>query len=564
MLASTPLSDCPRTDFRCRLRIGLLGTFAAFFAVGLGWSGRAVAADPNEIVRLFRTGRYDDCLRLVDDRIASDGWSETLRHFKIKCQLARGKYPEALATLEEALIRFPASISLHLLGRDVYRLNGNDRDAGAELFTIDKLIQSGARRYATAEGFVAVGRFFLIRGTDARKVLDQFYDVVTKQQPEFVDAYYAAAELALEKEDYALAAETLRKAPKAAAQDPWFHYLLARALAAEDRAGSAKALGEALKINACHGESLLLQADQLIDGERYKEAEQVVKQVLDVNPREARAWAYRAVLAHLRGDPDGEASARQSALAQWPSNPEVNHLIGRKLSQKYRFAEGAAAQKLVLSVDSDYLPAKIQLCQDLLRLGEETEGWKLAAEIFSRDGYNVVAYNLITLRDRLAGFQTLEGDGFVVRMDKREEAELYGPRVLVLLSRARKTLCEKYGVTISEPVIVEIFPQHKEFAVRTFGLPGADGLLGVCFGRVITANSPASQGDHPSNWEAVLWHEFCHVVTLSKTHNKMPPAWLSEGDLHVHEEWPLEDPAWGMAAGPVPPRDDIERCPRPR
>ncbi len=48
-----------------------------------------------------------------------------------------------------------------------------------------------------------------------------------------------------------------------------------------------------------------------------------------------------------------------------------------------------------------------------------------------------------------------------------------------------------------QPVIVEIFPQHKEFAVRTFGLPGADGLLGVCFGRVITANSPASQGEHP-------------------------------------------------------------------
>ena len=46
-------------------------------------------------------------------------------------------------------------------------------------------------------------------------------------------------------------------------------------------------------------------------------------------------------------------------------------------------------------------------------------------------------------------------------------------------------------------MIVEIFPQQKEFAVRTFGLPGADGLLGVCFGRVITANSPASQGEQP-------------------------------------------------------------------
>ena len=74
------------------------------------------------------------------------------------------------------------------------------------------------------------------RGEDARKVLDQCYDVVAKQRPEFLEAYYATAELALDKEDYALAAETLRKAPKAASADPRFHYLLARALAADDRA----------------------------------------------------------------------------------------------------------------------------------------------------------------------------------------------------------------------------------------------------------------------------------------------------------------------------------------
>ena len=285
----------------------------------------------------------------------------------------------------------------------------------------------------------------------------------------------------------------------------------------------------------------------MIDGERYTEAEDVLEQVLKVNPHEPRAFANKAVLAHLRDDSEAEAAARQKALARWAANPEVDHLIGRKLSQKYRFAEGAARQKQALVFDRDYLPAKVQLCQDLLRLGDEEEGWRLAAEIFGKDGYNVVAYNLITLRDRLAGFRTLSGDGLVVRMEGRE-ADLYGQRVLALLRRARKTLAERYGVTLEEPVIVEIFPQHKEFAVRTFGLPGADGLLGVCFGRVITANSPASQGEHPSNWEAVLWHEFCHVVTLSKTHNKMP-RWLSEG-ISVYEEG-REDPAW---ATPLDPR----------
>ena len=197
-------------------------------------------------------------------------------------------------------------------------------------------------------------------------------------------------------------------------------------------------------------------------------------------------------------------------------------------------------------MNPEYGPAKLQLCQDLLRLGDESEGWKLAADIFSKDGYNVVAYNLVTLRDRLAGFRTMEDEGLVVRMENRE-AELYGQRVLALLRRARKTLVEKYGVTLKEPVIVEVFPQQKEFAVRTFGLPGAEGLLGVCFGRVVTARSPASQGEHPANWEAVLWHEFCHVVTLGKTRNKMP-RWLSEG-ISVYEEG-QENATWATAFDP--------------
>jgi tetratricopeptide (TPR) repeat protein len=506
----------------------------------------ATAADLEDAEKLFRTGKYEECAKAVELGIENDGWSERWRHLAIKAELARGRDKEAVAALEEALVRFPASISLHLLGSQVYRQSGHAGESALELETLANLFQNSPRRYSTAEGLVTIGRFFLLRGSDARKVLDQFYDVVTKQAPEFVEVYFATAEMALDKEDYALAAETLRKAPKAAAADPRFHCLMARALANDDRPGAAKALSEALKINPRHVDSLLLVADELIDRESYTEAEKVLKQVLEVNPREPRAFAYQAVLAHLRNDAAGALDARKKALERWDANPEVDHLIGRKLSQKYRFAEGSGRQKQALFLDPEYQPAKLQLCQDLLRLGEETDGWKLAAEIFSKDGYNVVAYNLVTLRDRLAGFRTLEGEGLIVRMEARE-AELYGSRVLVLLKRARKTLVEKYGVALKEPVIVEVFPQQKEFAVRTFGLPGAEGLLGVCFGRVVTARSPASQGEHVSNWEAVLWHEFCHVVTLGKTRNKMP-RWLSEG-ISVYEEG-QEDRTWATAFDP--------------
>ncbi|MCA9200539.1 MAG: hypothetical protein KDA87_23530, partial [Planctomycetales bacterium] len=144
-----------------------------------------------------------------------------------------------------------------------------------------------------------------------------------------------------------------------------------------------------------------------------------------------------------------------------------------------------------------------------------------------------MAYNLVTLHDQLVRYTSFEDDDFVLRMEANEAA-IYGQRALNLLHEAKSVLCEKYAVQIPDRVVVEIFPQQKDFAIRTFGMPGGSGYLGVCFGRLITANSPASQGSSPSNWQAVLWHEFCHVVTLEKTKNRMP-RWLSEG-ISVYEE----------------------------
>ena len=60
----------------------------------------------------------------------------------------------------------------------------------------------------------------------------------------------------------------------------------------------------------------------------------------------------------------------------------------------------------------------------------------------------MVACNLVTLRDRLAGFRTLEDEGLIVRMEARE-ADLYGLRVVALLRRARRTSDSSNGSGIS-------------------------------------------------------------------------------------------------------------------
>jgi tetratricopeptide (TPR) repeat protein len=216
------------------------------------------------------------------------------------------------------------------------------------------------------------------------------------------------------------------------------------------------------------------------------------------------------------------------------------------LSQKYRFSEGSAYQRRAVAFDSNFLPARIQLAQDLLRLGDEAEGWQLAEGVHQRDGYDVTAYNLVTLRRSMQKFATITNEDFILRMSPHEAA-VYGERAMALLQKGKAQLSAKYGIEIAKPTIIEIFPDQKDFAVRTFGMPGNPGYLGVCFGRVVTANSPASGVGDRSNWEAVLWHEFCHVITLQLTKNKMP-RWLSEG-ISVYEERQA-NPAWGEKMNP--------------
>lgn len=498
------------------------------------------AADLADGEQLFCTGKYDDCAKIAADELAKPDPTAAWWALKVRAEVARGKMEPAGQSLTLARQQFPADLSLQLLAFDFFRRTGQDGPA-AEL---EKLIRDQTPR--TAAEKVGVGRFLLSRGGDAKQILDRHLTPVAKADPQFADAAFAIAELALAKNDRGFAAEVLQKAPKDAPRDPHFHFLLAKAFAEDDRSRATKAIADALAVNPYHADSLLFQAEQQIDAEKYADALATLGRVFDVDPGEPRAWALRAVVAHLQNDAAGEAKARQTALVRRPTDPAVEHLIGRKLSQDYRFLEGAADQRRALEKDKNYQPAKLQLCQDLLRLGQEAEGWKLASEVFAADGYNVVAHNLVTLRDSLASFRTVAGGGILLRMDAKE-ADLYGPRARAVLTRARDTLTKKYGVTLDKAVTVEIFPRKQDFAVRTFGLPGADGFLGVCFGPVVTAVSPASQGKDPSNWEAVLWHEFCHTVTLHKSKNKMP-RWLSEG-ISVYEE-ARENPAWGQRLTP--------------
>lgn len=499
-----------------------------------------------EARRSLLRGDYAGCIRQCEVGLAEETHEQDWNQILLPALLAVGQYEQALSRVTNIVAKESRNLPVRWLAREVFLKNGRVPQAHEML---DYIVEAMAQRpwaYRDSPSLIAFGRAALCKGADPKRVLEKLYGTAKQADPYLRDIYLASGELALDKSDYALAAQTFQEGLKNIPDDPELQFGLARAYAPSDRSQMLKLLQSVLQKNARHVPALLLIVDHAIDAEDYAQADTFLDRALAVNPWQAEAWSYRAVLANLRHQPDLRRTAYRNALRYWAANPHVDHLIGRKLSQKYRFAEGADHQRQALKFEPGFLPAKAQLAQDLLRLGDTAEGWRLAQEVHDADAYDVTAFNLATLHDTMGRFQVLTNRDFIVRMSAKEAA-IYGERVLALLDRAKRQLAPKYGLALDHPITVEIFPEYKDFGVRTFGMPDNPGYLGVCFGSVITANSPAANAGHPVNWEAVLWHEFCHVVTLHLSRQKMP-RWLSEG-LSVYEERQA-NPIWGQHLNP--------------
>ena len=495
---------------------------------------------------MLHAGRYEECLRATTEAIAGRSYGEEWPILKTESELALGKYPETLETIAAGIERYSWSVRLRLLEYKCALANGKRDQAAAALVETERLVSSASWRYTDADDLVALGEIALALGADAKAVQEGFFERARKNYPNRPDGFLAAGRLALKKGDAAFAAELLSTAEKTMPDQAEIAFLLSESYRTSDREHAATLLKKSLELNTQYAPALLRVAEQQIDGEDYPGAERTLQQLLTVNPNLPEAHSLQSVIWHLRNDAAAAETSRAAALKFSITNPEVDHLIGRKLSQKYRFAEGAGFQRKALESDVGFVDARIQLAQDLLRLGQEDEGWMQAEQAHKADGYNTTLFNLLQLKDSLDRFTPVTSEHFQVRMET-QEAAVYGPRVVEMLEQAWTELTLRYDYTPEVPVYVEIYPRVDDFAVRTFGVPDVAGFLGVCFGKVVTANSPATRKENPGSWESVLWHEFCHVITLQKTSNRMP-RWLSEG-ISVFEER-RTDSRWGQHMNP--------------
>ena len=244
------------------------------------------------------------------------------------------------------------------------------------------------------------------------------------------------------------------------------------------------------------------------------------------------AMALAAASDHILGSVPSAWEAK--ALEIHPGYGELFETVAHFYIITRRYREAIAQLERAVEIDPDLWSAHATLGINLLRVNRFDEGRRSLAKAHDGDPYNVEVVNTLRLLDSLDGWGTVVEDDVILRIHPEESGALAG-YVRDLVADAVATVGERYGYVPDYPVVVELYPRHQDFAVRTSGLPGI-GVLGVAFGDVVLMDSPSARSiEQGFDWASALWHEVAHVVTLGATNN-LVSRWFSEG-VSVFEEW---------------------------
>jgi len=252
-------------------------------------------------------------------------------------------------------------------------------------------------------------------------------------------------------------------------------------------------------------------------------------------------YALRAAADLLRGVTDSEWTA--TALEQHPGYGDIYAVPAHFYVITRRYREAIDLLFEAVRIEPDLWSAHAELGVNLLRVNRIAEAQAHLATAYRGDPFSRPVVNTLRLLDDFDNFpdivklpsagEDVRGAGMILRLH-RDEADVLEPYVTALVNDSITTFTERYAFELAEPVVVEFYPNHDDFAVRTSGLPGI-GLLGVTFNYLVAMDSPSGRTDNDFHWGTTLWHEMAHVFTLETTHH-LVPRWFSEG-VSVYEEW---------------------------
>jgi tetratricopeptide (TPR) repeat protein len=207
-----------------------------------------------------------------------------------------------------------------------------------------------------------------------------------------------------------------------------------------------------------------------------------------------------------------------------------------------RYRDAIDLYQKAVDIEPGLASAHEELGVNLLRDNQMSRARKHLELAHNEDPFSPKAVNTLRLLDSFANFRLvndpeLPGDPGLIPITLRlhkDEAAVIAPYAIRLTRDSIAEFTERYDFKLREPVVIEMYPDHEDFAVRTAGMPGI-GILGATFGYVVAMDSPSGRPPEQFQWGTTLWHEMAHVFTLEAS-NHLVPRWFSEG-VSVFEEW---------------------------
>ncbi|MYD87538.1 MAG: tetratricopeptide repeat protein [Acidobacteria bacterium] len=445
-----------------------------------------------------------------------------------------GDYGQAEALLDPVAEANPGSVA----GLEFARLLLGLGRAGEAVPFLEAVIVNGLNSF---DGLSQYYGALASRAAGGFRRANTFLRGAARALPDDPAIHTAWGELFLEKYNNPDALQSFQDALEL--DEEWVPALvgMARVLANENPPVARGAVERALGIDESSVGAHLFVAELELGDRNRDAARESIDRALAVNPRSLEARSLLAAIAWLEDRSDDFAAEVDRVLEINPAYGDVYRIAGSQTARAYRFPEAVDLVRRALELDPDNTRAYAELGMHLLRTGDEPAARVALERSFEDDPYDVVTFNLLQMMDNLDEFETIESGDLVVRLHP-DEAPVLREYVVDIAQEALDELSARYEMTVQTPVLVEVFPNHDDFAVRTLGLPGMLGALGACFGQVVTLDSPRARPPGDFNWMSTLWHEIAHVITLQMSKQRLP-RWLSEG-ISTYEE-KRKHPAWG-------------------
>ena len=526
---------------------------------------------------LAALGRWDEALKALSDPAVEADPAVRVRRAEVLTDMGRAK--EAVDLLQKHIEADPKSIAgHHALGVAAERVGDLETAKKAYGWFVEEpqnflerwqLGERGAP-FDDAETLTLIGRsadrWAMLTGAYANNaklhhsMLDLFVAAYDRVSRGYWPARLAAAEYFLSHDSMAEAEGEL----KGSEEDPRgvlsynpnsidAHNLLATlALSVFQFDAADKSIAAIRKVDPRSAKADLLEARNLLQQRRPKDAEGPIQRVLARQPENLEALGLQAAVYALQLQEEKTSEVLRKVEKLDPDNASAYFEVAEQLGAMRQYPRAAEKYEVAIERAPWWTDALNGLGLLHTQSGDEDAARAVLERARTVDPFNHRTTNYLKLLDQMAQYARKETEHFILLYDAKQDplipeyfsdylesihAEVAGDFAHDPVSVVRGKGPD--GQPIFHKTIIEVFPTHDAFSVRTTGSPWI-GTVGASTGRVIALVAPR-KGENTMgtfNWASVLRHEYTHTVTLSATDNRIA-HWMTEGLAVLEEKAPL-------------------------